>query len=71
MKMRKWTDQQKVVHLIKVIGGPAIALPILTIAMKIGLNNAKRILDLAAEIGPEETIRVLKYLSTKAVKIAA
>ena len=71
---KKWTNQQKLLHAVKSIGGAKVALPLINFTIKwgwdrvntlhdavnkMGIDKAINILDMANKLGGEHTEKLL------------
>ena len=59
---KKWTDQQKVLHEIKLIGGATAAKPLINFATKWGLDRACTLFNAVNkhEMGIDNAINILR-----------
>lgn len=60
--MSKWTDQQKLLNGVKMIGGPGVGLVLVGIAAKYGIDRVKKLINEVDGdgMGIDNSIKILK-----------
>lgn len=65
---KKWTNQQKLLHAVKLIGGAKVALPLINFTIKWGWDRVNTLHDAVNKIGIDKTINILDMVNKLGVE---